>query len=108
VFDVVLVAHTAANQKAMAIAKQLGVTPPSGSDVSQKAGYLKLKILFGQTFDRTFAKDMDEDHQNDIKEYQKESGKSDAAGAFAKESLATLQKHLQEAQKLTQETTGSR
>jgi hypothetical protein len=51
------------------------------------------------------------DHQSDIKEYQEEAQKSDAVGSYAKEALPTLQKHLQEAQKLDQtlkQTTGSK
>jgi putative membrane protein len=53
------------------------------------------------------------DHQKDIKEYQKASGKTDAVGEYAKKTLPTLQKHLQEAQQLQaqlkqQATTGSK
>jgi putative membrane protein len=103
--------HGAANDKAKQVASQLGVTPPTGSGVAAKAEYLKLKVLSGDTFDRSFAKGMVKDHQGDIKEFQKASQKSDPAGAFAKETLPTLQKHLQEAQSLaqkTQQTTGSK
>jgi putative membrane protein len=95
--------HGAANEKAKAIAAQLGVTPPTGSSVMQKASYAKMKILSGDTFDRTFAKDMIKDHEADIKQYQKESAKTDAAGAFAKETLPTLQQHLKAAQALHQQ-----
>jgi putative membrane protein len=78
--------------------------------VTQKAGYLKLKVLSGDTFDRTFAEDMVKDHQADISEFQKESQKSDPAGNFAKDTLPTLKQHLQQAQQLTQQTqtSGSR
>jgi putative membrane protein len=104
--------HGAANEKAMQVAKQLGVDPPTGSGMSAKAEYLKLKVLSGDTFDRSFASSMVADHQNDIKEFDKEaSSKNDAASAFAKETLPTLQHHLQEAQALehkTQATTGSK
>lgn len=100
--------HTASNEKATQVASQLGVTPPTGSSIGEKATYLKLKLLSGVSFDRAFAKAMVEDHHDDIKEFQKESAKSDVAGAFAKETLPTLQKHLQAAQQLTQQTAGSR
>ena len=92
--------HAAANAKAQDVAKQLDVTPPTGTSLGQKATYAKLKILQGASFDKSFAKSMVSDHQGDIKEYQKEAAKNDAAGAYAKESLPTLQKHLQEAQQL--------
>src|SRR5450631_2035974 len=102
--------HSDANEKAKQVASQLGVEPPTGASVTAKAGYLKLKVLSGDTFDRSFAKDMFKDHQADIKEFQKESQKSDPAGSFAKETLPTLQQHLQQAQQLTQQTqtTGSK
>jgi putative membrane protein len=100
--------HSEANVKAKRVASEIGVTPPNDSSVSAKAEYLKLKVLSGDTFDRSFAQGMVRDHQDDIKEFQTESQKSDAAGAFAKETLPTLQKHLKEAQSLTQQTTGSR
>lgn len=96
--------HGEANEKAKQVASQLGVKPPTGSSLSAKATYLKLKVLSGDSFDRSFAKSMVKDHQSDIKEYQKESQNSDAAGAFAKETLPTLQHHLEAAQQLQKET----
>lgn len=95
--------HSAANDKAIAAAKQLGVDPPTGSGVTAKAEYLKLKVLLGDSFDRSFAKGMVKDHENDIKEYQKESAKTDAAGSYAKELLPTLQNHLKAAQSMNQQ-----
>jgi putative membrane protein len=99
--------HTANNEKATQVAKQIGVTPPTGSSVGEKATYLKLKVLSGASFDSAFAKAMVKDHQDDIKDFQKQAAKSDPTGTFAKETLPTLQKHLQAAQALTQQTTGS-
>jgi hypothetical protein len=40
------------------------------------------------------------DHKKDMKAYEKEAKKNDAAGAYAKEALPTLQKHLETAQSL--------
>jgi len=100
--------HSANLQKAKQLASQLGVKDPGGASVSQKANYLKLKVLSGNTFDSTFAKDMVSDHQSDIKEFQEESGKGDQVAQFAKDTLPTLQQHLQMAQSLQQQTTGSK
>jgi putative membrane protein len=102
--------HSDANQKAIAAAQQMGIDPPKRADVSHEAEYLKLKVLSGDSFDKSFAKGMLKDHQNDVKQFQKESSKSDAAGQFAKETLPTLQEHLSMAQQLNQgmqNTTGS-
>ncbi len=100
--------HSAANEKAIAAAKEMGVEPPSGSSIMEKGTYLKLKVLSGDTFDKSFAKGMVEDHKSDIKEFEQEASKTDPAGRFAKEALPTLRKHLQEAQSLASQTTGSK
>jgi putative membrane protein len=100
--------HGAHKAKAEEVASQLGVTPPTGSSFGEKATYAKLKLLSGESFDRSFAKSMVKDHQDDIKEYQKEASKSDPAGQLAKETLPTLRKHLQAAQRLTTEKQSSR
>jgi putative membrane protein len=90
--------------KAEQVASELGVTPPTGSGIGAKATYAKLKILSGASFDRSFAKSMVKDHQEDIKEYRQEATKADTAGRLAKETLPILQKHLQEAQSLEKQT----
>jgi putative membrane protein len=94
--------HSEHKEKAEQFAKQLGVEPPTGPSLTQKATYLKLKMLSGASFDRSFASSMVKDHQADIKEYQRQSGKSDPTGAFAKETLPTLQEHLKTAQTVAQ------
>lgn len=101
--DMLVTDHTAANAKATQVAKQLGVTPPNGSGMTPKAGYLKLKVLSGAAFDREFVRTMVKDNQKDIEEFQKAAHKSDPAGAFAMDFLPALQKHLDMAQKLTQQ-----
>jgi putative membrane protein len=102
--------HSAHLDKAKQLASQLGVKDPGGASVMEKGEYLKLKILSGATFDRTFAKDMVSDHKKDIQAFQKQAAKTGPAADFAKESLPTLQDHLQTAQSLTQQTqtTGSK
>ena len=105
--------HAKANDEAKSVAQQVGVEPPSGASVGEKATYLKLKVLSGDTFDKSFANTMVSDHEGDIKEYQKASDKNDAVGEYAKKTLPTLQKHLQEAKQLQaqlkqQATTGSK
>lgn len=96
--------HAAHKDKVAALAPQFDVKPPTGSSVGQKATYLKLKVLSGDTFDRSFAKSMVSAHQSAIKMYQAESGKADAAGSLAKETLPDLQRHLEMAQSLVTQT----
>jgi len=100
--------HGAANQKAMNLASQIGVTPPLEPNAKQKAIYDKLAKLSGPAFDRQFAQAMVKDHKEDIAKFQKEAKKTTPAGGFAKEVLPDLQKHLQEAEKLTRSNTAAR
>jgi putative membrane protein len=101
--------HTDANQKAMAAAKDIGVTPPNEPNAKQKADYDRMSKMTGARFDSQFARDMVTDHKKDISEYQREAKKNDAAGNYAKEALPTLQKHLQTAESLAASgTTGKR
>ena len=104
--------HGDANTKAIPAAKAVGIDkPPEGADAMHQAGYLKLKVLSGDTFDRSYVSAMIKDHENDVKEFQKRTDKPDAVGAFAKDTLPVLQKHLDEIKKvqaqITAPTTGS-
>jgi putative membrane protein len=97
--------HTAANQRATAVAGQMGVTPPSEPDKQQKAVYDRLSKLSGDAFDRQFVKHMVDDHKKDVAEYQKEAKRrNDPAAGYASETLATLQLHLQTAQSLAKDS----
>jgi hypothetical protein len=59
--------------------------------------------LLGAAFGTAFAKHMVEDHKKDIKEYEAEAKKKDAAGNYANETLPTLRKHLETAQGLSEQ-----
>ena len=97
--------HTAANQRATAVAGQMGVTPPSEPNKQQKAVYDRLSKLSGDAFDRQFVKHMVDDHKKDVAEYQKEAKRrNDPAAGYASETLATLQQHLQTAQSLAKDS----
>jgi putative membrane protein len=101
--------HGSANDKAIKVAKDSGVTAPTGPSAKQKSEYEKMAKMSGAAFDKAFAEHMVADHKKDISEYQKEAKKTDAAGKYASDSLPVLQKHLQTAQSLqTKSTSGSR
>ena len=103
--------HAAANDKAAAVAKEMGMSPPTEPNKKQKADYDRMSKLSGDKFDREFVKHMVADHKKDIKEFQREGKKTnERPSAFAQETLPTLQKHLQTAQSLEGKaaTTGSR
>ena len=92
--------HSAANQKAMDAAKNMGVTPPTEPNRKQKADYDKMSKVTGSKFDKMFARDMVQDHKKDLAEYKKEAKQKNAAGQYAAGEVDTLQKHLDTAQGL--------
>src|SRR5262249_4672071 len=93
--------HGANNEKAKQLASQLGVEAPKSADMSHKAGFLKLKMLSGSAFDKAFTRDMVKDHQADVKEFQHQADRgSSQVSQFARDTLPTLQQHLQMAQEI--------
>jgi putative membrane protein len=87
-------------KKLQAMAQQMGAQAPSEPSAKQQADYDKLAKLSGAKFDREFAKHMVMDHKMDISKYQAEAKKTGPLAELAKETVPTLQKHLQMAQSL--------
>ena len=92
--------HAAANQKALDVAKGLGMNPPTEPNAKQKADYEKMSKRSGASFDKMFATHMVADHLKDIAEYKKATKNKDAAGEYAAGQIDTLQKHLDTAKSL--------
>jgi putative membrane protein len=92
--------HTDANNKALSVAKDVGITPPDGPNKKQQNDYDRLSKLSGAAFDRRFVQDMVMDHRNAIREYERESKAKDPVSQYAGDSLPTLRKHLRTAQSL--------
>ena len=92
--------HSASNEKAMQLAKSHDVSPPTEPKPEAKKRNDKLSKLSGDSFDKEFAKEMVEDHKKDIAEFETQAKGSDDVASFAKDSLPTLEKHLQTAQSI--------
>jgi putative membrane protein len=92
--------HSAANEKLKSIAATKDVKLPASSSVGQMATKAKLKVMSGDTFDKSYVKGMIKDHQDDIAEFEKEaaSGQDSDAKAFAQATLPTLRTHLKRIQ----------
>jgi putative membrane protein len=92
--------HSAANEKLKSLAATKNVTLPSSPSVGQMATKAKLEALSGEAFDKAYIKDMTKDHEEDIKEFNKEaaSGRDPDAKVYAATTLPTLQTHLQKIQ----------
>jgi putative membrane protein len=101
--------HGSANQKAQQAANAIGVTsPPTGPNAKQKSMYDKMAKKTGSAFDREFAAHMIKDHQKEIAAHQKAAKQKDAAGEYAQSVLPTLQKHLKDAQSMSQQVNAKR
>lgn len=94
--------HADANKKIAALAKAKGVTLPSAPKSEAQAAYDKLSKLSGDAFDKEFVKDMVDDHEKDVAEYEKHAAMKDdpQVAKLAADILPTLRSHLQTAKAL--------
>lgn len=94
--------HSAANEKLKSVAAAKIVALPSSPSMGQMATKAKLEALSGDAFDKAYIKDMTKDHEEDIKEFNKEavSGKDPDAKAYAASTLPTLEEHLRKIQSI--------
>ena len=88
--------HTKANDQLKSVAQGENMTLPADLDAKQQAMYDKMSKMSGADFDKAYVKDMVKDHEEDVKEFQKEStnGKDPQIKSFATQTLPVLQSHL--------------
>ena len=101
--------HTKSLEKASSLASEIGVPASSELTAQQQKQFESLQKLSGDEFDTTFLSQMVRDHQTDIAKFsaQAQSGSDPEVMAFAKETLPTLQAHLQQAQSIQSELRGA-
>lgn len=92
--------HSKANDQLKSVAAQENMTLPTTLDPKDQALYTKLQGLSGADFDKAYVKAMVKDHQEDVKEFQKEAdkGKDPQIKNFASQTLPVLQQHLSKIQ----------
>ena len=100
--------HSKANDQLKAVAAQENMTLPATPDPKDQALYTKLQGLSGADFDKAYVKAMVKDHQEDIKEFQKEAdkGKDAPIKNFASQTLPVLQQHLSKIQSIQSNMSG--
>lgn len=88
--------HTKVGEKLKSIAEEKGMKLPEDMSPKQQGTYEKLSQLSGPEFDKAYVKAMVKDHEEDVKDFTKESnkGKDEKIKSFATENLPTLQGHL--------------
>lgn len=88
--------HTKANKQLKELATEKGFRLPADVGPEHKALAARLEKLSGSEFDRTYMKEMVEDHEKDVKEFQKEadSGRDADVKKWAGKTVPTLEMHL--------------
>ena len=88
--------HSKANDELKQVASAQSITIPDSLDAKHKARVDKMSKLSGEEFDRAYIKDQLKDHQQDVKEFEREanSGSIPAVKDFASKTLPTLKEHL--------------
>lgn len=94
--------HTKANDDLKSTAEKEGLTLPSDVNGKQQAMYDHLSKLSGSAFDRAYINGMVKDHEEDVKEFQKEAnaGKDPQIKDFASRTLPVIQGHLNKAKSI--------
>ncbi|SEC48715.1 DUF4142 domain-containing protein [Terriglobus roseus] len=65
--------HNALLAGAKPVAAKAGVEPPKTDGFEANADYLKLKVLTGETFDKSYVKTMVSDHHSDLDKIKQEN-----------------------------------
>jgi putative membrane protein len=101
--------HTQAHNQLKQLAAQKKLTVPQSVSEQDKQVAEKLSKLSGPNFDQAYMNQMVQDHQKTISLFQREAeqGQDPDLKAFATKTLPTLQQHLQQAQSLAGNTTGT-
>lgn len=93
--------HSKADQELMDIASSMGVTLPSQPSATHKKLMSRLDKLSGADFDREYMKEMVDDHEKDVKMFERasrEAGDNARLKTWVDKTLPTLHEHLQVAQ----------
>jgi putative membrane protein len=100
--------HTMGLQKTSALAKTLGVTPPTEPAADAIKMHEAMSKLSGEEFDRAFASHMVTGHEQEIAKYKEQTkdGGNPEVAALAKATLPTLEKHLATAQAINRDQSG--
>ena len=88
--------HGKANDQLKEAATKSNIEVPAALDSKHQSHIDKLAKLSGPAFDKAYVKDMVKDHEEDVKEFQKEAkhGTDEDIKGFAARTLPVLQGHL--------------
>jgi putative membrane protein len=100
--------HTKANEQLKAVASKKGMTVPDSPGPKHQSMYEKLSKMQGADFDKAYVKAMVKDHEEDVKDFQKEAdkGKDEQIKGYASSTLPVLQQHLDKVKALQGKVSG--
>jgi len=94
--------HTKAGDDLKEAAKEENIGLPTDLTTKDQATYDRLSKLTGAEFDQAYAQDMVKDHQQDLRDFQREAnhGNDDVVRGFASETVPMIQQHLDQAKEM--------
>ena len=94
--------HTKAGDDLKEAAKEENIGLPTDLTAKDQATYDRLSKLTGAEFDQAYAQDMVKDHQQDLRDFQREAnhGNDDVIRGFASETVPMIQQHLDQAKEM--------
>lgn len=94
--------HTKAGDDLKEAAKEENIGLPTDLTAKDQATYDGLSKLSGAAFDQAYAQDMVKDHQQDLRDFQREAnhGNDDVIRGFASETVPMIQQHLDQAKEM--------
>ena len=94
--------HTKAGDELKEAAKEERIALPTDLSAKDQVTYDRLSKLSGADFDQAYAQDMVKDHQQDLRDFQRETnhGNNDVIRGFASETVPMIQQHLDKAKEM--------
>jgi putative membrane protein len=94
--------HTKAGDELKEAAKEENIGLPTDLSAKDQTTYDRLSKLSGADFDQAYAQDMVKDHQQDLRDFQREAnhGNDDVIRGFASATVPMIQQHLDQAKEM--------
>ncbi len=94
--------HTKLSNELQQLASQKGLTVPTSLSHHEQSTLQHLQSDNGAKFDQAYARQMVQDHEKDLKEFEREAkdAKDPALKSFAQQSIPILRQHLQMARNM--------
>jgi putative membrane protein len=94
--------HAKAGDELKEAAKEENIGLPTDLTAKDQATYDTLSKLSGAAFDQAYAQDTVKDHQQDLRDFQREAnhGNDDVIRGFASETIPMIQQHLDQAKEM--------